>query len=283
MSSIKSLLVPTGGAISFSIVSSGTTTFSRAVSGVGGLGSFTQLYSGGPIQTYVDTGDMLPAPLDPTQLYVYQMVDANGTLTTPPIQPYVALNLQQEPLLALLIRLLQAGVTNLITPTGVQPCQVLQAMPLVGFPPMPFMVVNMDLMQQAEIPIGQSAEAVDMNGNWTMTGFARRVFRISVLAQNTTDRDFYRDASIGIFESIIKSVLTPLGLDVRHRYQAAAGQVANDNMGQSPGFYYADVMCTFEGTFNILITPQYGLMNTITFTGTQASDGKTVISTTATA
>ena len=279
MSSIKSLLVPTGGAISLQIASSGTTTLSRTTSGSTGLGAWTQLYSGPPLQSYIDTGDMLPAPLDVDTAYVYKMVDANGTITTPAITPYVALNIQQEPLLSLLIRLIQAGVSNLIVPAGVSPCQVLQAMPIVGFPPMPFVVCNLDLMQQAETPIGQTSEVVDYDGNWVMTGMARRVFRISVLATNTADRDFYRDAVIGIFQSIIKSVFAPLGLDVRHRYQAASGQMADDPNGMSPGFYYCDVLCTFEGTFNILITPEYGLMNNITFTGTSEQSGENIIST----
>jgi len=282
MSSLKTTLIPTGGAVSLSISASGATTLSRAVSGVSGLGAFTQLYSGPAIQYYLDVGDLLPAPLVATDQYVYQLTDTSGTLTSSPITPACFLNLQIEPLLSILIRLLQAGINNLVPPTGINKAQVIQAMPLGGLQPMPFIVCNLDLKQMSDIPIGQTAEQVDKDGNWTMTGFARYIFRTSILATNSLDRDFYRDAVVGIFLSIIKSVFSPLGLDIRHNYQASSGQVANDTDAKAPGFYYCDVLTTFEGTFNTLITPSYGLMNTITFTGYSETDNVPVISTSVT-
>ena len=266
-SSITYKLVPTGGAISLTINASGTAmTFSRAVSGVSGIGAYTQLYSGAPIPLYIDAGDLLPAPLVSGATYVYKLVDANGTTQTSGINPYAQLNIEQEPLLALMIRLLQAAFNNLVPPAGVTPCQVLQCMPLAGIPPMPFVTVNLDLFQQGEIPIGQNVQNYDnQNSTWTITGFAKRIFRISVLATNTADRDYYRDATVAMLESIINSVFLPLGLDIRHSYQAASGQVAKSTEQMNPGFYYCDVMLTVEGTFNISIVTTYGQISVITF------------------
>ena len=278
-SSVSISGIPTGGGFSLGIVSSGAAmVLSRAVSGVSGLSSFSQIYSGTPIPLFIDVGDGLPAPLASGSYYVYQLQDGNGTYQTPAVQPALQLNIEQEPLLALLIRLLQAGFNNLVPPAGVSACQVLQAMPIAGLPAMPFVVVNLDLFQQAEIPIGQNVPQFDPSGSWTISGFAKRIFRVSVLASNTADRDYYRDATVAILESIIQSVFLPIGLDVRHRYQAASGQVTENKTMMNPGFYYCDVMLEVEGTYNISITSTFGVINTITLTGT-TPDGEAVIQT----
>lgn len=296
MPTLMGEIVPTGGAIALTLTTaiSGAINLSRATSGLpagSGLSAFTTLYSGAPFATklmpdgdpfetpYIDTGDLLPAPLNPAQLYVYQLTDVNGSVQTPPLLPAVELNIQQEPLTQMLIRLLQAGI-NSLTPSsfnvsGGKIPQVLYDMPLAGFPPMPFVTVNLEILEQREIPIGQNVQNTDSVGNWTITGFARFLYRISVFANSSQERDFYRDAVIGIFRGILQSVFVPLGKDVRHSFMSTTGQVVKDKIQEIPGFYYSDVMLEFQGTFNTLITITYGLINTINFTAT-TPDGTTI-------
>lgn len=293
MPTILGQVIPTGGAVMLTLTTaiSGSISLQRAVSGSSGLGPWTTLYSGAPYANvlqpdglpfetpYIDTGDQLPSPLIPSSLYVYSLTDANGSVQTPPIQPAVQLNLQPEPLTPILMRLLQAGINSLTPPAfnigGGKIPQVLYDMPLAGFPPMPFITVNLDLLQQEEIPIGQNVSNPNNQDVWTLTGFAKFIYRISVLSNNSQERDFYRDAVIGIFNVILGSVLAPLGKNIRHRYQAACGQVVKDSTLQIPGFYYADVMLEFEGTWNITVTSTYGLIETIYFTGT-TPDGEQI-------
>ena len=281
MSSIVGKLVPTGGAITLAVNAVGSgVTFSRAVSGASGIGAYTTLYSGAAsgIVQYLDTGDLLPAPLSSGSIYVYQLVDNNGTFTSPGYQPAPQLNVEIEPWLSTMIRLFQAGLSNITPPNSVSSSvQVLQQMPIVGLPPMPFVTINQDLIQQEEIPIGQNVEIPDWTGGWTITAQAKRVFRISIMATNTSDRDFYRDAIIGIFESLVLAVFNPLSNDVRHRWQASSYQMANDPSGMGPGFYGADVLCELQGSLNIQITPNYGNIETITFTGTTRDGVQAVV------
>lgn len=269
VSTISAVAVPTGGVISLAISGVGALmTLSRSSTGSGG--SFTQLYSGAPLIRYIDVGDMLPAPLASGSVYTYRLNDANGSLYSADIQPAATLQILQEPLLQMLIRIIQAGINNLYPTAGFNsnftPAQVIAAMPLSGLPPMPFVTINLDLMQQAQIPIGQSVEVVEPDGSWVIGGMTKRVFRVSVLAGTVQERDFYRDAVLGIFQSIIRTVFAPIGLDVTHKYQVASGQVAKDTEGQSPGFYYADVMMDFEGIYNVAVVPNYGSMAVIQLT-----------------
>lgn len=172
MSSITPQIIATGGAISLTIQATGTMTLSRAISGVGGLGPYTQLYSGVPLGFYVDCGDMLPGPLDPTQLYVYQMTDTGGTLLAGPIQPIVELNALIEPLMLLMIKLFQGAINSLALPRGIGKAQVLQAMPNGGALPMPFFVFNLDLLRQQDVPIGQDVLKYDNTGQAIVTSWS---------------------------------------------------------------------------------------------------------------
>jgi hypothetical protein len=278
-------LIPTGGAIALSVsgAASGTAILSRAVSGQ----AFSQIYSGQPVSYYLDIGDGLPGPLNPASLYQYQYQDENGTTTTPFIQPAVELKVSVEPLLEIMIRLTQATINSLTLPSGVKKPQVTNAMPMGGQIPLPLVVINEDLTQQAAVPIGQSVPmqppqaailAGSASSGYTITGFANRIFRLSVLADNVLTRDFFKMAFIGMFEAIYGPVLQPLGLDVTHKWQVSTGQVANDKTGMGPGFYFSEAILQFEGTLNVGIYPPTGLIETIqtTVTSDNAVDVITV-------
>lgn len=274
---VTAVPVPTGGAISFGIsgAPSGQATLTRAVSGVSGS---TVIYSGAVTPYFLDIGDQLPSPLNPTLYYQYIYTDNSGTFTTDFINPSSNLSILQEPLANIFIKLLQGAFNSLALPAGINRCEVLYAMPLGGIPNMPFVVINQDLMQQSNVPIGASTlsqAAVTGQGTpipggvtfgWSISSLVERTYRVSVMSRNAVERDYYRDALAGIFEALFQPVLQPLGLDVTHKWQVTTGQVVDVGKGMSPGFYFSEYMLTFEGTANITVSQNYGLVSDISAT-----------------
>jgi hypothetical protein len=255
--------VPSGGAIALAISGavSGLATLSRMASG----SSLVQIYSGAALSYFLDIGDGTPAPLASGTPYQYQYTDVDGTATTNFIVPSSIVVENFDPLTEIFIRLIQGGISSLTLPSGVKTAQVTQAMPLGGSIPMPLVVVNMDLADQDKIPIGQSTTALNslLTGvgvpaaGYITTGFAKRTYRISVLSVNAPERNFYRDTVVGIFLSIMGTVLQPLGLDVTHKWMVSSGQVAADRQAMMPGFYFAEILLDFTGTFNVVSNPGY--------------------------
>lgn len=269
--------IPTGGAVrlQMTFASTANITLSRAIS-VGGIpGTFTQIYAGTLTPVYIDPGDGLPGPLDGGTFYVWQVSDGTSTINSDTVEPYSSLDILQEPLTAMIIRLMQAAINNLTPPPGAQGIQVLQAMPISGNPPMQFIVINPDLIQQQEIPVGQSVEVYKKDGTWVQTAFVRRLFRVSITCTNAIEREFYRDAVIAIWRSLNASVFAYLGLDVRHRFQATSGQIAKDSQLLTPGFFWCDVMCFLEGTMDISIISSFGIIEQIDTTA-NLPNGETV-------
>ncbi len=282
MSSIVASVIATGGAVRLDTVSRGLTTISRAVSGVSGLGSFTLIGSSAVgFGYFLDVGDQLPGPLDPATAYVYRMHDLNGTFDTPSIMPAKTLILEVDPFDGILIKLLQGAVNSLMLPNGFGRATVMQAMPIVGSVAMPFMVINQDLIQQDEIPIGQSLQfqtQLGIDGVGTLTGLVNRIYKISVLSLNAPERNFYRDAILATFGVLLNGVLQPLGCDVTHRFQVSSGAVAKDTLGKAPGFYWADASLEFKGSITLRVANNYGLIEHITMTGTDPISGDTNLS-----
>jgi hypothetical protein len=263
-------VVPTGGAIILDFMldsrlsAESPMTLSRAVSTDGVLSAFTQLYTGNAVALFIDVGDGLPKPLGAGTAYVYEVTDASGsTVRTDPVLPTGAILIEPDGMTALLIRLLQAGVTNMTLLPGIAPANVSNAMPITGFPILPFVVVNLDLIQQENVPIGQNTEQPDGNNVWTVASYAKRIWRVSVLARTAAERDFYRDGLIAIFQSLLGSVFSALGSNMSHRFQAASGQTSDEYQGKSPGFYFADIMMEVLGVFNTSIETSFGLIETI--------------------
>lgn len=260
---ITPVAVPSGGAIAITVngALNGAATLERAVSGF----SFTQIYSGAAIGYYLDIGDGLPAPLASGVPYQYRYTDIGGIVTSPFITPGSLVVENFDPITQILIRLIQGALNSLTLPAGVKKAQITQAMPLGGQIPMPLVVVNMDIAQQGAVPIGQSTTALNSlytgigpASGYVITGFAKKTYRVSVLSTNAPERDFYRDSIVGTFEAIYSSVLQPLGIDVTHKWMVTSGQVANDRTGMAPGFYFAEVLLDFEGTFNVVTNVAYG-------------------------
>lgn len=276
--SIVPTVIPTGGAVSLTITSVGSgMTLSRSDGGSGVSAPWMQIYTGVPTPIFIDVGDGLMTPLSSGTSYYYKIDDDEGPLISAPVTPILQLNIQQEPMTPMIMKLLQAGIDNLVVPSPINKAtRVLHAMPLGGLPTLPIITINMDMVQQVAVPIGQSVEKVSPDGVWTISGLINRVYHMTVLADNPEDREFYKDAVVAIMQSIIASVMVPIGDDVSHKFQAAAGQVANDPSGMGPGFYYADILWTFEGNYNISIDPVYGSVNVINVTAQYGGASDTV-------
>ncbi len=289
MPTLDPYVIPTGGVIGIRMVTavSGQVLLSRATSGASGLSAFTPIYSGAPLSAnkdtcfFLDNGEQLPGNVLPSSaFYVYKLDDADGSTTSEPLTPVASFNILRVDFTNILISLLQGAINAVQLPEGIGKCRVLQAMPITGLAPMPFIVVNPDLIQQAAVPIGQSVVGPGMDLSQpnssniiVQTEFANNVFRVSTFAINADERNFYRDFIISIFRANLGYVFQAAGADVTHKYQASSYQVTEGQLGMAPGFYAADIMVEFEGNANISITTQYGLISTINTATSAALDG----------
>lgn len=266
---VNAYVIPTGGAVRLDFPDYlqpasgvGNVTIYRAVSGVAGLSSFVQIYTGLPPVTWLDVGDLMAGPLLSGALYVWNVADGTGATQTAPIMPVSAMRTKPDGLTQLLLRLLQGAVNGIkgSKPEGISDLVVTTAMPQGGLRATPFMVVNLDLIQQEETQIGQDVEQPDLDGTWTLWVNATRVWRVSVFSRNPSERDFYRDSVLAWWRVWHQSVFTPIGLNVHHRFQASSGTDVSEGEGTSPGFYYADIMLELDGVFDVAVLDSYGLI-----------------------
>jgi hypothetical protein len=232
--------------------------------------AYTTIASGNApdIIFWLDVNDGQPGALNNALQYVYRITDSTGQTVTPPVSVGGAITVITNGETALLARLFEAAVNNVTLPHGiVKRPSVSTAMPIVGLPPLPMIVINRELLQQSEVPIGQQTPDVNSDNTLTFGGYAKTMWRVSVLTQDPASRDFWSDATIAIFMSICASVAAPLGKNNSHSFQTAHYQVAKDR--EVPGFYGADIMLDLEGVLATTIQTNYGLIETITFTTTE--------------
>lgn len=272
-SSVVSLApIPTGGAVRLDlyrdaqgvpVVPSGVTqmTIGRAVSGAAGLGAFTQIYSGVPLATWIDVGDALPGPLASGCSYVWAVTDdVNGTVQTAAVQPASNMEFTPDALTQLLLRLLQCGVDNLDLPEGINRVYVSTQMPQAGLAALPFMIVNLELIEQSETGIGTDVQDPDRTNTWTVWVNAMRTWRVSLFCRNPAERDYYRDCVLAMMQVWHASVFTPIGQNVTHRFMAHSGTDASEGMIHTPGFYDADIMLVIDGVFDVAVLSAYGVI-----------------------
>jgi hypothetical protein len=269
MPTVTASAVPTGGIINLDYtVIPGNVSVSRAIAVSGIAGPFTVLYSANFPEVspngeyYIDTGDGLPGPLDVNTSYVYQVEDSSGTAQSLPVAPISSLSLLDEGMTAVLVKFFQAGLNNLVLPPGMGPVPtVTHALPLTGTLALPLVVVYNELFQQDEQQIGEDQLNPDNAEQWTISEFAKYTYRISVLCQDAKQRSFYKLAVVGIFKLMKAYFLNNIGTNVVHAWQAAEYQVSNVKEGQIPAFYGADIMLSFSGTFNMLVTTSVGAIS----------------------
>jgi hypothetical protein len=234
----------------------------------GNDGSNVTMYDGPPIAVWVDVGDgpsTSSAPLDPTIEYTWQAIDSTGTTTAGPAMLGGAIITVPDELTVIFIRLLQAACDNApgAANANVQPVQVTTKAPSGGWGATPFVVVNPALIQQQETAVGQDIVAPNNNNMWTIPGWARRVWQISVLSQNADERDFYRDTLLFAFRALKATFFNYIGANISHSYQASSGTTGDEWTGQAPVFYWAELMLTLEGEFAVTITTNFGLIEKI--------------------
>lgn len=270
MPQITTSVLPTGGAIALDILTSasGAWSLARATSGAAGLSAWTTIASGFNYYTghevVMDVGDGLASPLLPTSQYVYLFTDPSGQAQTGPLMPVAAVDLQQDEMTRIIIRVLQGMFNALVLPAGINKPNVTHAMPLVGFPVMPFVVCYPELVQQNEVPVGVDVAQPDENNLWENHEIVHRVYRVTVYSNNAVEREYLRDAVIACFRSALAFFLNLIGHDLRQRWQAASYQQGAEQKGLLPGFYGCDIMLEFSGVFPISFTTSYGLIKEIT-------------------
>lgn len=261
MPSLIAQPLPTGGIITLNIDADTTMTLERAVQSASPV--WQTLYSGDPLSLWIDTGDLMNAPLDAQTTYLYRVTDANGQVESGPILPAAALTINQDKILSLLLRMMQAAFTNMVLPRGFVRPQVLHAMPLTfgGSPALPIITINLDygpVMEEA--PIGQGVNASQTN-EWTLTAQVRRRFSMTVLSYSAQEREYYRDAIISVFSSMAPLVFGQIWDDTRFMYQAYSSQKTKDE--ESPAFYFAQVMLDLVGSLNTTVTTQFGSVENV--------------------
>lgn len=279
-SSGSATAIPTGGAVLLSlpgylIPPSGITfmSLSRAVSGASGIGSFATFYSGSPQPFYVDAGDGMPAPLSPGSAYLWNVADDTGTIQLGPITPSGAIVSKPDYLTNLLIRLIQGALNSATFPPGIKLPQVTTRMPQQGYQALPFVVVNLDLIQQTETQIGEDVpNPVPPNNDWVIWSNAKRIWCVSVFSADPQERDWLRDSILGFFRVMKAAVFAPIGYNVSHSFQAVSGTDAKEWEGHTPGFYYADLMLELDGVFNTVVSTDYGLIEQIDVNATVLPD-----------
>lgn len=258
--------IPTGGAVRLDLYRgadgayappSGVVacTISRAASGA----AYVQIYSGAPLPVWLDTGDSLPGPLASGTAYYWRVADDTGTTQVGPVVPASAVDYVPDQLTQLFVRLMQCGVNCLdpvpVTPQGRDPKlpTVTTRMPQNGLGALPFVVVNPELIEQSETGIGQDVPNPDQDNRWTIVVNATRAWRISLFCFTPTERDFYRDAILAMFQVWHQAVFTQIGLNVSHRFIAHSGTDASEGEMRAPGFFDADILLTVDGTFPVAV------------------------------
>lgn len=158
---------------------------------------------------------------------------------------------------ALLMRLIQAALNNLVLPAGIQPAQVMIRMPANGWPAMPFINVNLERIEQTETAIGENIQNPTPDNVWTIFVMAKRTWRLTVTTPTAEERDFYRDTLLSVLRIIDATVFYALGLNVTHAVQAASYPLARERDGQVPGFYCADIILCTDGNFSTSINTAF--------------------------
>ncbi len=258
---VNATVVPTGGAVLLEFPSSFVTvpnpppiTILRSVAG---SGVWTQIYQGPALGVFLDVGDSLPAPLDPGTAYLWEVVNTGGVTTVGPLTPASSFVNAPDQLTQILIRALQGALNCMTLPPGVQKPLITIRMPTNGWQAMPFIVVNVDLIQQTEVEIGEDVVNPDADNHWTLFANAKRVWRVTIMSQDAEERDFFRDSLLAVFRVLKATAFAPIGLDVSHTFQAVSYSSAQEWEGVTPGFYAADLMLEINGVFPAAVLTNY--------------------------
>jgi hypothetical protein len=266
MPNISAQVFATGGAVLLDITpSKGVDLYNSPMALYRYTGSLsssaTLLFSGTPYQLkWIDNGDELPNYLDFGTTYFYQVVDSGGTFTTSGIVPATENIIITSYLDKILFRAFSAGINSLALPEGFKKIRVLEAMPLTqGSEQLPMIVMNLDLEQQTELGIGALVNS-SLTNIYEIQVISLRRYSISILTKNAQERDFYKNACVGVFYIMMQS-LSLVGLGFTINYQASNNQCVGSN--EDPGFYECVFMLDMTGNFNLQVQTNYGIIESI--------------------
>ena len=281
-------LVPCGGVVSLQLQSSTVSGWSltRYVDQGGTLVSGTSLLLPDPTPApagstyipyinYIDIGEGLNAPLNQSLAYAYTFTVVSGgtdvSITTPAISVGATLTINQDDLTQIFIRVMQAGLNALIVPNNFKrKPSVFHAMPVAGQPTLPFVAISQVTMQQVQVPIGQNVMSNYQSNLLSITDLTKRRYSIAIMTTTAEEREFYRDAVISIFKTILGPLLESIGQNVSHDFMVDTGQVTQDR--DAPGFYYCECLVEITGTFNVTVSTNYGFIADIDPTPSTAQD-----------
>lgn len=271
---IRYEVVPSGGVISLKLSSSSASEWQleRFVNQSGVLVSGTVLDVGSPVPPIsgsaettmhvLDIGDGTNWPLQQDLSYSYTFTTAVSGVTTDAIAVGSTLTLVQDDLTLVLVRVFQSGLRALALPKNFKNRpDVFHAMPLAGHPRLPFIAISQVQMRQEQVPVGQENLANYISQAATVTAQTSRRYSVAVLAESVEEREFYRDAVIGVFNTILGPLLNSIGQDSSHEFMVENNQVVSED--RAPGFYYSEIMLTFTGSYNVTVTSDYGIIKAI--------------------
>lgn len=260
-------VVPTGGIIVLNLASAApaaTWVLTRYVNNGGALSNPTVLMSApSEVQNlFIDLGDQTNVPLNPLNLYAYKFATGLGQVVTDPITVSGSIILEPDHLTSIMVRTMQAGLQSLVLPSQFAQRPTFSfAMPITTQMRFPMILLNLELLQQREIPIGQG-NALDMVHNtYNVPAIALRRYVARVFTTNVDERDFYRDAVIGIFYSILAPLLQKIGTNTNHSFQAANGQIVGESM--QPGAFYSEIAMQFSGLYNVAVSTYFPVIEHI--------------------
>lgn len=262
-------VLPTGGIVVMDLASEGPPAswlLTRSVVGVSGLTHTTSLVSGSAdeIPFFIDLGDgnNQNVPLDPASLYAYEFTTSMGTVSTETICVSGTITLEPDHMTSILARSMQAGLAALSLPAQfTQRPTFSYAMPITTQLRFPMVILNLDLLQQQEIPIGQGTMAEVINNIYNVPAQALRRYVVRVYTTNVEEREFYRDAVIGIFNTILTPLFQRIGQNTHHSFQAVNGQIVGDQM--QPGAFYAEIALQFSGLYNVAVSSYFPTIEVI--------------------
>ena len=253
--------IPTGGAVLIQFPGyfppsprATDLTVSRSVTG---SGIWATIYHGPPIGVFIDVGDGLPGPLDPATSYIWRVSDYSGNVISESITPSSYFLSEPDQLTQILLRLLQGALNSMTLPPGIKRPLLTIKMPTNGMQAMPFIVVNLDLIQQTEVAIGEDVPQPTNDNIWTLFANAKRLWRVTIVSPDAEERDFFRDTLLSVFRVLKATAFGPLGQNVTHTFQAASYSSVQEYQGISPGFYCADLMLEIDGLFPTAVLTNY--------------------------
>lgn len=281
MPGIQATISPTGGAILLDITLSegldpntSNITLTRYA---GSLSSTPVILINNGLYTpvYLDVGDYSPNYLDFSTSYYYVVQDSKGSAVVGPTIPATQLVIYDTYLDKTIFRLFAAGINSVSIPQGWRKIHVEQAMPLTWAtePVFPFIVMNLDLEQQEYTQIGENVN-FSLTNITTIPLIVYRRYSLSILSQDSAERDFYKDSCKVVLYSMM-AVLRKIGFDVTYDFQAANSQATDDN--KIPGFYECQIMLDITGPTNIVYETNYGIIESVVATVSAVTSGSVVV------